>query len=80
MAIGIRSQAVKEEFKEHAREEQVHAERIAERVMQLGGKPEMNPAMLTDLSHSEYREGGAFTLDREPANPCAAPSASRSWG
>jgi bacterioferritin len=57
MATGIHSQAVKEEFKEHAREEQEHAERIAERIKQLGGKPEMNPAKLTDLSHSEYREG-----------------------
>jgi bacterioferritin len=60
MATGIHSQAVKEEFKEHAREEQEHAERIAERVKQLGGKPEMNPARLTDLSHSEYREGDSL--------------------
>ena len=60
MATGIHSQAVKEEFREHAREEQEHAERIAERIRQLGGKPEMNPAMLTDLSHSEYREGGTL--------------------
>jgi bacterioferritin len=57
MASGIHSQAVKEEFREHAREEQQHAERIAERIKQLGGKPQMNPAMLGDLSHSEYREG-----------------------
>jgi bacterioferritin len=60
MATGIHSQAVKEEFKEHAREEQEHVERIAERIKQLGGKPEMNPAMLTDLSHSEYREGNTL--------------------
>ena len=57
MATGIHSQAVKAEFKEHALEEQEHAERIAERIKQLGGKPEMNPAILTDRSHSEYREG-----------------------
>jgi bacterioferritin len=60
MATGIHSQAVKQEFKEHAREEQEHAERIAERIKQLGGKPEMNPAMLTELSHSEYREGNSL--------------------
>jgi bacterioferritin len=60
MATGIHSQAVKEEFKEHAREEQEHAERIAERIKQLGGKPAMNPATLTDLSHSEYREGNTL--------------------
>ncbi len=57
MATGIHSQAVKGEFKEHARDEQEHAERIAERIKQLGGKPEMNPDVLSSLSHSEYREG-----------------------
>lgn len=57
MATGIHSQAVKEEFREHAREEQEHAERIAARIKQLGGKPEMNPDGLTRLSHSEYKEG-----------------------
>jgi bacterioferritin len=60
MATGIHSQAVKQEFKEHAREEQEHAERIAERIKQLGGKPMMNPAMLTELSHSEFREGNTL--------------------
>ncbi len=57
MATGIHSQSVKSEFKEHALEEQEHAERIAERIKQLGGKPEMNPAILSDRAHSEYREG-----------------------
>lgn len=57
MATGIHSQAVKEEFKEHADEEQEHADQIAERIKQLGGKPEMNPALLTSRSHSEYKEG-----------------------
>jgi bacterioferritin len=60
MATGIHSQAVKAEFKEHALEEQEHAERIAERIKQLGGKPEMNPAILTERSHSEYREGASL--------------------
>lgn len=57
MASGLHSQAVKEEFREHADEEQEHADRIAERIKQLGGKPEMNPAILTERSHSEFREG-----------------------
>ncbi len=60
MATGIHSQAVKSEFKEHAAEEQEHAERIAERIKQLGGKPEMNPAILAERSHSEYREGASL--------------------
>ena len=57
MATGIHSQSVKEEFKEHAEEEQEHADWLAERIKQLGGKPEMNPATITTLSHSEYKEG-----------------------
>jgi bacterioferritin len=57
MATGIHSTAVAEEFAEHAREEQEHAERIAERIKQLGGKPDLNPATLLQRSHSEYKEG-----------------------
>ena len=57
MATGIHSQSVKAEFLEHANEEQVHADQLAERIKQLGGKPEMNPSILTEHSHSEYREG-----------------------
>ncbi len=61
MASGLHSQAVKAEFLEHAQEEQEHADRIAERIKQLGGKPELNPALLTQLSHSEYKEGTSLT-------------------
>jgi bacterioferritin len=57
MASGIHSQSVKAEFLEHANEEQMHADQLAERIKQLGGKPEMNPSILTEHSHSEYREG-----------------------
>ncbi len=60
MATGIHSNSVKNEFKEHADEEQEHADRIAERIKQLGGKPEMNPAAITRLSHSEYKEGNSL--------------------
>ncbi|MEA3180045.1 MAG: bacterioferritin [Gammaproteobacteria bacterium] len=57
MASGIHSQSVKSEFLEHANEEQEHADQLAERIKQLGGKPEMNPSILTNRSHSEYKEG-----------------------
>jgi bacterioferritin len=57
MASGIHSAAVADEFREHAREEQQHADRIAQRIKQLGGKPEMNPAVIAQASHSEYKEG-----------------------
>jgi bacterioferritin len=48
---------VAEEFLIHAQEEQAHADHIAERIKQLGGKPEMNPAIIAQTSHSEYKEG-----------------------
>jgi len=57
MATGIHSAAVAAEFLEHAKEEQVHADRLAERIRQLGGKPQMHPAVIAKASHSEYREG-----------------------
>ncbi len=57
MATGINSAAVKEEFMEHAREEQGHADELAERIKQLGGKPELHPSVIAERSHSEYREG-----------------------
>jgi len=57
MATGIHSTAAKEEFLEHAGEEQEHADQIAERIKQLGGKPEMNPAVISASAHSEYKEG-----------------------
>jgi bacterioferritin len=57
MATGIHSEAIADEFREHANEEQEHAGRIAARTKQLGGKPEMNPSSLAKMSHTEYKEG-----------------------
>jgi bacterioferritin len=45
---------VKAEFLEHAQQEQDHADRIAERIVQLNGSPNFNPATLTARSHAEY--------------------------
>jgi bacterioferritin len=57
MAQGIHAQAVAEEFLQHATEEQAHADRIAERITQIGGAPNFNPQGLASRSHSEYVEG-----------------------
>jgi bacterioferritin len=57
MAKGINSEPVAQEFLEHAAEEQEHADRIAVRIVQLGGAPDLNPDTLTKRSHSEYTEG-----------------------
>jgi bacterioferritin len=56
-AVGMNAEAVKTEFLEHAQQEQDHADRIAERIVQLGGAPDFNPDSLTDRSHAEYKEG-----------------------
>ena len=57
MAKGIHSGPVKSEFLAHAAEEQAHADRIAERIVQLGGSPDFSPDGLLSRSHSEYVEG-----------------------
>ena len=56
-AAGISSDSVKEEFAEHAREEQEHMTAVAERINQLGGKPDFNPEGLATRSASQYAEG-----------------------
>jgi bacterioferritin len=58
MAKGIHSAAVAAEFLEHANEEQEHADKLAERIVQLGGAPDFNPDGLTSRSHAEYVEAG----------------------
>ncbi len=57
-ATGISSDSVKEEFAEHAKEEQEHMMAVAERINQLGGKPNFNPEGLASRSASQYSEGG----------------------
>ena len=57
MADGINADSVAAEFAEHAAEEQAHADRIAERIVQLGGEPDLSPDTLSSRSHSEYVEG-----------------------
>lgn len=56
MATGLYNEPIKAEFLEHAQEEQEHADRIAERIVQLNGDPDMNPDTLTKRSHAEYDE------------------------
>ncbi len=57
MATGVHGKAVANEFKEHADAEREHADEIAERIQQLGGKPNFNPGTLVDRSVSQYIEG-----------------------
>jgi bacterioferritin len=53
-AIGIDRAQVAAEFREHATEEMQHGLRAAERVSQLGGEPDFDPASLVARAHTEY--------------------------
>ena len=60
MANGIHAHAVAQEFLAHAAEEQGHADLAAERIVQLGGAPDLNPEGLVTRSHSQYVEGSSL--------------------
>jgi bacterioferritin len=61
MASGINAQSVAAEFLQHANEEQMHADQIAARIVQLGGEPNFSPEGLLIRSHSEYVAGTSLT-------------------
>jgi bacterioferritin len=53
-ATGIASEGPKEEFLQHASEEQGHMNLIAERINQLGGTPNFDPQDLASRSASQF--------------------------
>jgi bacterioferritin len=53
-ATGISSEGVKAEFAQHAKEEAGHMNEVAERINQLGGKPDFNPNGLATRAASQY--------------------------
>lgn len=53
-ASGLYSEPVAAEFLEHAAEEQEHADKLAKRIVQLGGEPDFDPDTLTSRSHAQY--------------------------
>ena len=56
MASGASSPKIAEEFMVHANEEAGHADRIAERIVQLGGEPDFSPSTLLERSHADYND------------------------
>ncbi len=60
MAQGVHAAAVENEFKTHAAEEQEHADKVAKRITELNGTPNLNPEGLATRSHVQY--GTAETL------------------
>ena len=53
-ANGVQSPAIADEFLVHANEESAHADKIAERIVQLGGEPDFAPTHLLERSHAAY--------------------------
>jgi len=56
-ATGLSSEGVKDEFAQHAKEEEEHLDLLTERINQLGGKPNLNPEGVLSRAASEYVEG-----------------------
>ncbi|WDY57477.1 ferritin-like domain-containing protein [Pseudomonas sp. PSKL.D1] len=60
MASGIKASVAAAEFLEHATQEAEHADKLAERIVQLGGEPDFNPDNLTKNSHAQYVAGSSL--------------------
>jgi bacterioferritin len=61
VAKGIDYPQVAAEFAEHADDEQVHMMLIAERIDQLGGNPDFNPATVVARASTEYGTSDVLT-------------------
>jgi bacterioferritin len=55
-AVGLASPKIAEEFMVHAQEETAHADKLAERIVQLGGEPDFEPNGLVARSHADYND------------------------
>lgn len=60
VASGLYAQSIAKEFREHAEEEMEHADELAKRIVQLGGKPNFSPVGMLERSHAEYIEGDSL--------------------
>ncbi len=57
---GIAGHAVTGELLQHSQEELAHADRLAQRITQLGGLPDFAPNTLTARSHADYAISGSL--------------------
>lgn len=60
MSGGTEAETVRGAFLKYAQEEQGHADRIAERIVQLGGEPNLNPLALHAAGDCEDIEAGTL--------------------
>jgi bacterioferritin len=63
-ATGMDRAQVAAEFREHAAEEMTHGLLAAERISQLGGSPDFDPATLATRSHTEYTTPDGADLEQ----------------
>ena len=78
-AKGLASPKIAEEFLVHANEELAHADLLAERIVQLGGSPDLNPDTLSKRSHADYDDSTdliepnlvSLTADKPPVTMTA---------
>jgi bacterioferritin len=54
VADGLAMPAIAEEFLGYANEELIHADQLARRIVQLGGKPDFSPNSLVERSRAAY--------------------------
>jgi len=54
VAQGIDREQVAEMFRDHAAEELGHFQSVSDRINQLGGSPDMDPATLKERAHTDY--------------------------
>jgi bacterioferritin len=59
-AHGLASPHIAAEFAVHAAEEMAHADRLARRIVQLGGQPDFAPHTLVERSHAAYDDSAAL--------------------
>jgi len=57
MAKGVHAPGIEDEFLQHATDEQGHADRVAKRITELGGTPNLDPDGLAERSHAQYGTG-----------------------
>lgn len=60
MTSGLHGESVAQTFLHYSQEEQGHADRLADRIQQLGGAPEMNPAVISQRAYTEYATGDSL--------------------
>jgi bacterioferritin len=62
VAQGIDREQVADMFRDHAAEELGHFQRVSDRVNQLGGSPDMNPATMKERAHTDYSTSAVTDL------------------